>query len=246
MQLKDVCFRTNLSQKTIRYYTQEGLIQPRWEYREGKYVRSYSEGDVHDLQIIASLRRAWFTIDEIRTMREQPEQLPEIVTRYVQWLRVQQQSLRGLLSAAEQLRPERLRSVEQLYRQISTEADLLPLPAGDLAPQLNDPEEPELPPMEPEAQAIDNCGSPASPGPASPVSPSHREARPHKGGILMKLFQKNRKKSPPPKTSNPTPDVTHQQMLNTVTRNTTGGVRDLSMSNGQKLAAMDMLRKLDD
>ncbi|MDD6024563.1 MAG: MerR family transcriptional regulator [Oscillospiraceae bacterium] len=152
MQIKDVCIRTNLSKKTIRYYEEEGLIHPEKEYRDGRYDRTYSEKDIYELQIIASLRRAWFTIDEIRTMQQQPEKIAEILPRYVQWLQVQQQALRGLISAAEQLRPERITSVEQLYRLLSTEADLLPLPAGDLEPHFKYMDELEPPPEEPELQ----------------------------------------------------------------------------------------------
>lgn len=152
MQIKDVCIRTNLSKKTIRYYEEEGLIHPEKEYRNGRYYRNYSEKDIYELQIIASLRRAWFTIDEIRTMQQQPEKIAEILPRYLQWLQVQQQTLRGLISAAEQLRPERITSVEQLYRLLSTEADLLPLPAGDLEPHFKYMDELEPPPEEPEFQ----------------------------------------------------------------------------------------------
>lgn len=77
MQIKEVCERTNLSRRTIRYYEEEGLISPETETRNGRTYRNYSEADIEELLIIASLRKAWFSIEEIKTMRKEPERIPE-------------------------------------------------------------------------------------------------------------------------------------------------------------------------
>lgn len=134
MQIKEVCEQTGLSKRTIRYYEEEGLFAPETEIRNGRTYRNYTEPDVRQLLVIASLRRAWFTIDEIKTMQQSPEKIPEIGSRYLEWLQVQQQTLRGLISAAQQLRFEEISSVEQLSRQLSGEAEKLPLPQTDLEP----------------------------------------------------------------------------------------------------------------
>lgn len=151
MQIKEVCQRTALSRKTIRYYEEEGLIHPEKELRNGRAFRTYTEADIQQLMTIASLRRAWFTIEEIRTMQQQPETIAEIVPRYLQWLQAQQQTLRGLISAAQQLRPDSIESISQLSRLLSHESGKLPLPQADLEPHfkyldaLEEPPQPDPP-----------------------------------------------------------------------------------------------------
>ena len=134
MQIKEVCEITDLSRRTIRYYEEQGLIRPETETRNGRIYRNYSESDVQQLMMVASLRKAWFTIDEIKTMQQDPKKIAEIVHTYLQWLQAQQQTLRGLIFAAEQLQPDQIASVEELTRKLSAEAKKLPLPQTDVEP----------------------------------------------------------------------------------------------------------------
>lgn len=78
MKLKEVCESTGLSRKTIRLYEEKGLLVPQMEHRNGRDYREYSPEDVKRLQEIATLRRAWFTMDEIARMQQNPETIGEI------------------------------------------------------------------------------------------------------------------------------------------------------------------------
>ena len=96
MTIKEVCDRTGLSRKTIRLYLEKGLVSPSSEHRNGRTFRTWSEADVRQLEMIASLRRAWFTMEEIRRMQKNPESIREILPGYRQWLLSQKESLDGL------------------------------------------------------------------------------------------------------------------------------------------------------
>ncbi len=134
MKLKEVCEATGLTRKTIRLYEEKGLLVPRKEERNGREYREYSQKDVETLREIATLRRAWFTMDEISRMQQDPETIGEIFPQYLQWLEAQQQTLRQLLTAARAIDPAQVKSVAELSREMK-EAEKMPLPQVDIKPQ---------------------------------------------------------------------------------------------------------------
>ena len=135
MTIKEVCGRTGLSRKTIRLYLEKGLVSPASERRNGRTFRTWSEEDVHQLEMIASLRSAWFTMEEIRRMQENPGSIGEILPAYRQWLLTQKESLDGLVQATEQLSADRISDVYALSAEISRAAGKLPLPESDIRPR---------------------------------------------------------------------------------------------------------------
>ncbi len=133
MKLKEVCESTGLSRKTIRLYEEKGLLVPQMERRNGRDYREYTPEDVKKLREIATLRRAWFTMDEIARMQQDPEAIGEIFPQYLQWLENQKETLDQLLSAARTIEPGTVQNIEELSRRMQA-ADQMPLPAMDIQP----------------------------------------------------------------------------------------------------------------
>ena len=133
VKLKEVCASTGLSRKTIRLYEEKGLLVPQMERRNGRDYREYTQEDVETLREIATLRRAWFTMDEIARMQQDPDTIAEIFPQYLQWLRAQKSQLQQLLDAAEQVNPSKVASVAQLSQAMETAAQM-PLPQWDITP----------------------------------------------------------------------------------------------------------------
>ena len=134
MKLKEVCEATGLSRKTIRLYEEKGLLVPQKESKNGRDYREYSEEDVKRLQEIATLRRAWFTMDEIARMQQNPDAIEEIFPQYLQWLESQKETLEGLLSAARSIEPDKISSITELSEKMQ-EAEKMPLPQADIEPR---------------------------------------------------------------------------------------------------------------
>ena len=134
MKLKDVCESTGLSRKTIRLYEEKGLLVPQMEHRNGRDYREYTQEDVDALREIATLRRAWFTMDEIARMQQNPETIGEIFPQYLQWLEKQKTTLEFLLKAAKNVDPSKIQSVSELSEKMR-EAETMPLPAADIEPK---------------------------------------------------------------------------------------------------------------
>ena len=134
MKLKEVCESTGLSRKTIRLYEEKGLLVPQMERRNGRDYREYFPEDVKRLQEIATLRRAWFTMDEIARMQQNPETIGEIFPQYLQWLEKQKTTLESLLKVAKDVDPSKIQSVSELSEKMR-EAETMPLPAADIEPK---------------------------------------------------------------------------------------------------------------
>ena len=66
LTIQDVSRRSGLSEPTLRYYEQVGLIGP-FERDEGSGHRRYREDDADTLQALACLRAMGVGIEDMRT-----------------------------------------------------------------------------------------------------------------------------------------------------------------------------------
>ena len=146
MTRKEVCTATGLSIKTLRLYEEKGLIAPERQYRNGREYRVYTPELVAQLQQIATLRRALFTMDEIKSMQQNPDTIPGIFEDYRQWLAAQETQFRALRQAAEQVNAQTLHSVDSLLSGMEQAASQMPLPQMDIKPDFKHIDAMEEPP----------------------------------------------------------------------------------------------------
>lgn len=78
-KMKEVCQMTGLTEKAIRIYMDQKLVEP--EVEEGIHRKSYffREKDVERLKDISALRSAGFSMAEIKQMLESPEKISLLV-----------------------------------------------------------------------------------------------------------------------------------------------------------------------
>ena len=134
MKIKEVSERTGLTKKTIRYYEAEGLLSPEKQWQNGREDRNYSEADIQRLTKIAALRRARFSVEEIRHIHEVPGDIPEIFQSYRRRLQQEQVDLSAILAVINNITSETLTSEDTLISQMKPATVGLPLPAVDLDP----------------------------------------------------------------------------------------------------------------
>ena len=154
MTRKEICEATGLSVKTLRLYEEKGLIAPAKTYRNGREYREYTPELQQQLQQIAILRRALFTMDEIKTMQESPDQIPHIFAHYAQWLEQQEQQFHQLRQAAKGMALTDLCSTAQLTDQLSASVSRMPLPTMDLKPNFKRLDATEESPRHVEPQTV--------------------------------------------------------------------------------------------
>ena len=66
MKIKEVCRKTGLTEKAVRYYVESGLVTPEEYTQRGRTFREYSEEDAQALRSISTLRRIGLSVEEIR------------------------------------------------------------------------------------------------------------------------------------------------------------------------------------
>lgn len=134
MKIKEVCQQTGLTRRTIRFYEAEKLFAPEKTYQNGREFRNYSEENIQQLQKIATLRRARFSVDEIRRMKESPEETTAIFRDYRERLRLEKADLEQILAFADAIADEELASADDLVSRMKAVTRDLPLPAVDVRP----------------------------------------------------------------------------------------------------------------
>lgn len=68
MKIKEVCVQTGLTERAVRFYVQQRLLSPQAQPRGRRTWLDFSPADVERLRAIATLRKAGFTLEEIRSM----------------------------------------------------------------------------------------------------------------------------------------------------------------------------------
>ena len=54
MQIKEVCGRTGLTERTVRFYIEKGLLAPMKTWKNGREYLDFSETDIRVLERIAA------------------------------------------------------------------------------------------------------------------------------------------------------------------------------------------------
>lgn len=98
MKIGAVCEQTGLTDRTVRYYTEEGLLSPSYTKNYlGRKTFDFTEADVAMLKHIAVLRKYGFSIPEIKSILEDPGKSVEIIESLRQKKRETIQSEQELL-----------------------------------------------------------------------------------------------------------------------------------------------------
>ena len=80
MKMKDVIEKTGLTDRAVRLYIENGLVAPSVnESYSGRRNIEFSDGDVEKLKSISVLRKAGFSIAQIKLMQQEPEKSKTVI-----------------------------------------------------------------------------------------------------------------------------------------------------------------------
>ena len=134
MKIKEVSTITGLTQKTIRFYESAGLVVPSSDKINGRSFRDYSETDIIHLNEIAALRKARFSIEEIKQMQTEPQRVQEIFNGYYDRMRQEKSELDKLLTVLDSISGHTFESKTELVHEILDVTEELSLPFVDIHP----------------------------------------------------------------------------------------------------------------
>lgn len=132
MKIKEVSQITGLTEKTIRFYENKGLIQPEQTKINGRVFRNYTDHDIEQLNLVASLRKLDFSISDIIDMRDNPERIPDILKSYQEKAAADLEFKTKVLERLKQVNYRSVSSIRDLGEYLKEIAGDRPLPATDV------------------------------------------------------------------------------------------------------------------
>ena len=132
MKIKQVCEATDLTDRAIRYYIEEGLVAPAYtENYMGRRAYDFTEADVAALSHVATLRKFGFTVEEIRRILADPQEsiavVAEVRARKEETLRQEGANL----DALSQLEAEKAYTVAELAEKLAEPVRSAEIPEED-------------------------------------------------------------------------------------------------------------------
>lgn len=120
MKIRTVCEKTNLTDRTIRYYIEEGLISPSFtENYLGRKSFDFSDDDISRLCDIATLRSFDFSIAEISKLLSAPETSVEIIKTVKERIRNELITNEKKLSVLSSLNENTVYTLSDLAKELS-------------------------------------------------------------------------------------------------------------------------------
>ena len=133
MKMKDVIVQTGLTDRAVRLYIAQELVRPSGtENYNGRRSFDFSEADVVRLQQIALLRRADFSLSQIRRMLSDASAVMPVLCEHIAQEEAAVQQKTDVLKALRTLPAEDSLTVEKLCAHIRTAASAHAVPEEDM------------------------------------------------------------------------------------------------------------------
>lgn len=144
MKIKEVCKRTGLTERTIRFYAGQGLVTPETTEYNGRVYLAFEESHVKELETVAVLRKAGFSVSQIIVMKGDPSVIAPTVSALQAELTETLAQGRETAQALESLQHGAFGDVSQLAGELERCFAERELPLQDREPHFGrfDPETP--------------------------------------------------------------------------------------------------------
>ena len=135
MKIKEVIAITGLTDRAIRLYIEKDLVKPEYdENYNGRKSIDFSEKDVEQLKKISLLRKADFSIPEIRALQEGGETAQKIIKEYVNRLNEKIQYSNEIIEKISTLANEENITIDVICERLSSNLENEKVPAEDMEP----------------------------------------------------------------------------------------------------------------
>lgn len=132
MKIKDVIAQTGLTDRAIRLYIENGLVIPENQKSyTGRNNYNFTELDIECFEQIALLRKADFSLEQIKMLKEGGESAREVLSAY---LTVKQNSVfmgQKIVEALKDYPQQEPVTIESVCEKIKTSMENTPLPEAD-------------------------------------------------------------------------------------------------------------------
>ncbi len=139
MKIKDVIKETGLTDRAIRLYIENGLVSP--EYKEsyaGRKSIEFSADDVTELNNIAVLRKAGFSISEIKLLRIGDESCRKTLTEFMKKISQRIESDKDVLEKLESVAEGETVTVQAICDSLNSVTKEKEVPEADIKLSLSE------------------------------------------------------------------------------------------------------------
>ena len=135
MKIKEVISQTGLTDRAIRLYIENGLVTPENQKSyTGRNNYNFTQADIECFEQIALLRKADFSLEQIKTLKLGGESAREVLLEY---LSAKQESVamgQKIVEALKDFPAEETVTVESVCKKIKESIEDTPLPDADRKP----------------------------------------------------------------------------------------------------------------
>jgi len=118
MKMKEICERTGLTERAVRLYCERGLLAPETYTQNDREYLVFHDRDEQALRCIAILREADFSLDEIRTMQQEPFLIEKTVREHTARLMKESSEKLQLCQKLQAIEPGKLRDIVDLAKEL--------------------------------------------------------------------------------------------------------------------------------
>lgn len=136
MRMKKACEATALTERAVRLYLSKGLITP--QQTEG--LLDFSAEDIQQLKDIAILRQFDFSLEQIASMLQDAERIPQILQSRVACAQAALEHENEVQKVLAQLEGQRFDDLHSLATQIREQRSALPIPDFGQFDEISDEE----------------------------------------------------------------------------------------------------------
>lgn len=132
MKIKEVIAATGLTDRAIRLYIENGLVTPENQKSyTGRNNYNFTQGDIDCLEQIAMLRKADFSLEQIKTLKQGGEAAREVMLEYLSAKRESVVMGQRIVEALKDFPAQESVTVESICAKIKESIENTPLPEAD-------------------------------------------------------------------------------------------------------------------
>ena len=133
MKMKDVSEQTGLTDRAVRLYMENGLISPTCnENYAGRKNIEFSESDVEVLKNVATLRKAGFSINEIKLLKQGTVPCRKTIEEFIEKTTAKIESDKAVVEKLEAVVSEDNLSIEFICESLNSATEKKEIPESDI------------------------------------------------------------------------------------------------------------------
>ena len=133
MKMKDVIEQTDLTDRAIRLYMENGLISPTYsENYAGRKNIEFSDEDIEALKNVATLRKAGFSINEIKLLKQGTVPCRKTIKDFIDKTVAKIESDKAVVEKLEAVASDENLSIELICERLNCATEEMEIPESDI------------------------------------------------------------------------------------------------------------------